>query len=243
MMSMTRSAFHKLAMVGLLSASAASTGCAKAPLLASSAPERGSDAVAAAGPSFLAPKERLPKASHEPVRYNRGKRTAGAFVLIDAPVDVVFGHATQYETYPDLFPSLKNAAVLDRNERHTDVRMETPLLGKSLTVWAEVRFEPFEVPGGRGFVGKMLRGNVDDIFVACRMTAASPTQTHVQLEMTMDPSFPAPRKLLVTELGNGAMHALRTFRDKSEAEQASKGAKASVEPSAASGLAEATVSR
>jgi hypothetical protein len=222
-----RTALSAVSTAAFLFTGLGSAGCAKAPMLASASVDQRSDAVPKAGPSFLAPVERLPQATHEPTRYHRGKRTAGAFVLIDAPVDLVFAHASKYETYPDLFPALKNASVLERTEQYTDVRMETPLLGKSLTVWAKVRFEPFDVPDGRGFVGKLIEGNVDDIFVACRMTAASPTQTHVQLEMTLDPSFPAPRKLLLGELGTGAVAALRTFRDRSEADFAARSASTS----------------
>lgn len=49
-------------------------------------------------------------------------------VVIDAPVDKVFGIITDYERYPEFLPDMKEVIVLDRNDGVARVRFELELI-------------------------------------------------------------------------------------------------------------------
>jgi uncharacterized membrane protein len=49
-------------------------------------------------------------------------------VVIDAPVEKVFGIITDYERYPEFLPDMKEVAVLDRHDGVARVRFELELI-------------------------------------------------------------------------------------------------------------------
>jgi coenzyme Q-binding protein COQ10 len=49
-------------------------------------------------------------------------------VVIDAPVEKVFGIITDYERYPEFLPDMKEVIVLDRNDGVARVRFELELI-------------------------------------------------------------------------------------------------------------------
>jgi ribosome-associated toxin RatA of RatAB toxin-antitoxin module len=193
-----------------LVASTIALACALTPLRASSAGEPADPEVQRL--TALNGAERYDVAMGGPVR------AGGAALVCKAPLATVERLATDYGHYVNTIPRFQKSRVVAKKGNDTDVYLQVPILHGAATVWSLTRFGPPQRQGQNVFVsGRMVEGNVDDFRGQWRLRGVDDAQTVIKMELLVVPKFPAPAKLVTTELQGAAANAASSLCRRAEA--------------------------
>ena len=186
-----------------LAASTIALACALAPLNASFAGEP----TAPVDPEVQR-LGALQKAERYDVSLGGPVRAGGAAVLCKAPLAVVERLATDYGHYVNTIPRFQKSRVVGKKGGDTDVYLQVPILHGAATVWSLTRFSPPQRQGQNVFItSRMIEGNVDDFRGQWRLRGVDENQTVVKMELLVVPKFPAPAKVITSELQGAAANA------------------------------------
>jgi hypothetical protein len=206
------------------SATAASVAASAAP---SAAPAPPSPAPA---PSAERPKRM------ESVRYRKpvaGSNfdAGGAWILVNAPLDVVRKVVQRFDRYDRLIPRLEQSRVVARRHGATDVYMRAPVLHGAVTLWAVIRFNPIEKLGVvERMSSELVEGNLLSWNAEWRLIPCGEERTLIKLEILTDVNIPFPSSLIAPELAYIADKAVTAVRDRAECAHRAHGRKHSVPP-------------
>lgn len=189
-----------------LAACSAALACLVAPLTSSFAGE----------PAALDPEAQrlagLQKAERYEVAMGNPIRAGGAAVFCNAPLAVVERLATDYGHYVNTIPRFQKSRVVGKKGNETDVYLQVPILHGAATVWSLTRFGPPQRQGQSVLIsGRMVEGNVDDFRGQWRLRAVNDTQSVVKMELLVVPKFPAPAKVVTSELQGAAANAANSL--------------------------------
>jgi hypothetical protein len=142
----------------------------------------------------------------------------GARVHIAAPLSVVKKVLGDFNRYPVHIKKFKQARVVGKQGKQTDVYMQVEVLNGLGKVWAVVRFDPPKAkPSGEEvMIGHMVKGNVDRLDAVVKLNKIDDDNTQMNLELLMLPKIPLPASLITGELRYAADEAVMGFRNWSE---------------------------
>ncbi|HEU4534855.1 MAG TPA: hypothetical protein VFS00_12080, partial [Polyangiaceae bacterium] len=115
-------------------------------------------------------------------------------------------------------PRFQKSRVVAKKGNDTDVYLQVPILHGAATVWSLTRFGLPQRQGPSVLIsGRMLEGNVDDFRGQWRLRAVNDTQSVVKMELLVVPKFPAPAKVITSELQGAAANAANSLCRRAEA--------------------------
>lgn len=160
----------------------------------------------------------LNKAERYDVSLGGPVRAGGAAVLCQAPLAIVERLATDYGHYVNTIPRFQKSRIVAKKGTDTDVYLQVPILHGAATVWSLTRFGPPQRQGQSVFIsGRMVEGNVEDFRGQWRLRGVNDTQTVVKMELLVVPKFPAPAKVITSELQGAAANAASSLCRRAEA--------------------------
>jgi ribosome-associated toxin RatA of RatAB toxin-antitoxin module len=195
-----------------LAACSVALACVAAPLTSSFAGE----------PAALDPEAQRLAATRKAERYDVAMggpiRAGGAAVFCDAPLAIVERLATDYGHYVNTIPRFQKSRIVAKKGTDTDVYLQVPILHGAATVWSLTRFGAPQRQGQSVLVsGRMIEGNVDDFRGQWRLRGVNDTQSVVKMELLVVPKFPAPAKVVTSELQGAAANAASSLCRRAEA--------------------------
>jgi ribosome-associated toxin RatA of RatAB toxin-antitoxin module len=202
-----------MARLSTLAAWSAALACVVTPLTSSFAAEPAAPDAEAQRLGALKKAER-----YEVAMPGASVRAGGAAVLCQAPLAVVERLATDYGHYVNTIPRFQKSRVVAKKGNDTDVYLQVPILHGAATVWSLTRFGLPQRQGQSVLIaGKMLEGNVNDFRGQWRLRAVNDTQSVVKMELLVVPKFPAPDKVITSELQGAAANAANSLCRRAEA--------------------------
>jgi hypothetical protein len=145
----------------------------------------------------------------------------GARTVVAASHDTVKSVVMDFGRYAYYFdpdkgtnPQRKWASrVVGKSGDKTDLYLEVPILKGAAKIWAIIRFEPPRKVGDTEVVvGKMIKGNVDQLSAKWKLKPAADNRTELQLEFLVVPKLPVPDSLLSSEARGSAAKAVNGIR-------------------------------
>jgi ribosome-associated toxin RatA of RatAB toxin-antitoxin module len=153
-------------------------------------------------------------------RYDVGsapKPVCGARALVRAPSNVARSVVTDYGRYDAFISRFRDAKIVGKVGKQTDVYLTVPIMNGTVKIWAVVRFQPPRKEGtDEVIVGKLVQGNVKRLNATWRLHPVDGESTRVNLELSIVPQLPLPQSLLRPELCHAAEKALSGARREAE---------------------------
>lgn len=148
----------------------------------------------------------------------RSKTKAGcARTAVKAPLSSVEKAVTDFRHYKAMIPKFKQARVVKKNGKSTQVYLEVPILKGASKVWAIVEFAPTHGSGRRRVIrGHMVKGNVKRFDATWTIEKIDDDFTKLDLELLMVPKFFAPRSLVTKNVMGAAKSAVKGVRRNAE---------------------------
>lgn len=141
----------------------------------------------------------------------------GARTVVLASPEVVKKVVLDFDRYAYYFdpdkgknPQRKWASrIVGRSGDKTDLYLEVPILKGAAKIWAIIRFDPPKKVGDTEVVvGRMIKGNVDQLSAKWKLRPADDNRTELQLEFLVVPKIPVPDSLLSSEARSAAAKAV-----------------------------------
>lgn len=141
----------------------------------------------------------------------------GARTVVPASPDLVKSVVLDFGNYATYFnpdkskgdPDAWKSKVVGRSGDKTDLYLQVPILKGAAKIWAVIRFEPPKKVGNdEVVVGKMLKGNVDQLSAKWTLKRADDNRTELQLEFLVVPKIYVPDGLLAGEARSAAAKAV-----------------------------------
>ena len=153
----------------------------------------------------------------------------GAWILVNAPVDVVRKVVQRFDRYDRLIPRLEQSRVVARRHGATDVYLRAPVLHGAVTLWAVIRFNPIEKLGVvERMSSELVEGNLLSWNAEWRLIPCGEERTLIKLEILTDVNIPFPSSLIAPELAYIADKAVTAVRDRAECAHRAHGRKLAV---------------
>jgi hypothetical protein len=139
-------------------------------------------------------------------------------IFVDAPLKDVRAAVLDYGNWSTSIPRFEKAKVLDRKpDGTTEVYLRMPILKGAATIWVVERFAPPVAEGkGEKVVGKMVKGNVDDLQAVWHYRPIDGTHTVLTLEILVVPKMAVPDAVMTKQLENAAGEGCLGIRDRAQ---------------------------
>jgi hypothetical protein len=149
----------------------------------------------------------------------KSERYGHAEVLINANAGAVRAAVADFAHYKDLVPDkFHNAHVIAKENGHTDVYMQVPVLRGMVVLWDVARFSPMrcETPGTDVLEGRMVRGNVRAMNAIWTVRTIDESWTLLKFDLLLLPNIPAPQSAIDEELRDAALQAVDAIHDRAQ---------------------------
>jgi ribosome-associated toxin RatA of RatAB toxin-antitoxin module len=143
----------------------------------------------------------------------RGRAT----VVVEAPLDTVRDHVTDYGSYAEYLPRQRRSQVLRRKrDGSQEVYFQWSALHGAMKVWVRGEMRPRVEGDVEIYESHVVEGNVDAASAVWRLRPLDESRTEVTIELFLDPQFTLPATLLNSGIVAGAEDVARAFRDRVE---------------------------
>ena len=148
-------------------------------------------------------------------------KAGAARVHVAAPLRVAKRVATDYGRYSQMISKFEQAKIVGKHGKQLDVYLRVPILNGAAKIWAVMRFDPPRKVSPDEYVisGKMLKGNVRQFNLTCRLKEIDSRNTQLNLEMLIVPKLPLPGWAVTTEVAKTARYTVKKLRDAAETKQ------------------------
>ena len=147
------------------------------------------------------------------------KKTWGrAQIFVDAPMKDVRAAVLDYGSWSSTIGRFEKSKVLKREANGaTEVFLRMPILKGAATIWAVERFEPPVAEGtGEKVVGKLVKGNVDDLQTVWHYRPIDATHSILTLEIFVLPKMVVPEALMISQLEDAGGEGCLGLRDRAQ---------------------------
>ncbi|HEY0464606.1 MAG TPA: SRPBCC family protein [Polyangiaceae bacterium] len=150
-------------------------------------------------------------------------RAGAARTVVAAPLGDVLPLLSDYRHYSQFIKAFEVSKIVGREGESTDVYLRVKILKGAATVWAVVRFGPPKTDGdSKTITAHLLKGNVKRLDAVWHLDPVDEGRSRVTLELLIVPDLPVPESLVVPEVRDAAVTAVRGIRDEAEKRAAAK---------------------
>lgn len=139
-------------------------------------------------------------------------------IFVDAPLKEVRAAVLDFGAWSTSIDRFEKSKVLKREtDGTTEVYLRMPILKGAATIWVVERFAPPVAEGtGEKVVGKMVKGNVDDLQAVWHYRPIDATHTILSLEILVVPKMAVPDALMIDQLENAGGEGCLGLRDRAQ---------------------------
>jgi ribosome-associated toxin RatA of RatAB toxin-antitoxin module len=149
--------------------------------------------------------------------YEKDKQVWGrAQIFVDAPLKDVRTAIMDYGNWSQFIPRFQKSKLLKKEGNGSaEVYLQMPILKGAATLWAVEKFEPPVADGkGEKIVGKLQKGNVEDLQAVWNYRAVDDKHTVVQLDIYVVPKLAVPDSLMVSQREDAAGEGVLGVKDR-----------------------------
>ena len=140
-----------------------------------------------------------------------------AQIFVDAPMANVRTAIMDYGNWSTFIKKFQKSKLLKKEGQTAEVYLQMPILKGAATLWAVEKFEA-PIPDGKGekIVGKLVKGNVDDLQAVWRYRPVDDKHTVVQLDIYVVPKLAVPDGLMISQREDAAGEAVIGVKDRAQ---------------------------
>lgn len=151
--------------------------------------------------------------------YEKDKQVWGrAQIFVDAPMKDVRTAIMDYGNWSQFIPRFQKSKLLKKDgSGAADVYLQMPILKGAATLWAVEKFAPPVAEGkGEKIVGKLEKGNVEDLQAIWHYRPVDDKHTVVQLDIYVVPKLAVPDGLMISQREDAAGEGVIGVKDKAQ---------------------------
>lgn len=140
-----------------------------------------------------------------------------AEIFVDAPMKHVRAAISDFGNWSVIIPRFKKSKVLATTPAGTEVFLQVPILKGAVTLWGVERFaQPVADGKGEKIVGKLVKGNVEDLQAVWRYRPVDEGHTLLTLEVFIDPKLAVPQGVLISHRELACSEGVLGIRDRAQ---------------------------
>lgn len=140
-----------------------------------------------------------------------------AQIFVDAPMANVRTAILDYGNWSSYIKRFQKSKLLKKEGGTAEVYLQMPILKGAATLWAVEKFEAPVADGkGEKIVGKLVKGNVDDLQAVWRYRPVDDKHTVVQLDIYVVPKLAVPDGLMISQREDAAGEGCLGVKDRAQ---------------------------
>jgi hypothetical protein len=134
--------------------------------------------------------------------------------VIDAPMEMVVRAMTDFTSYSEFMPHVRESRIVRRNRGATDVYVQVPLGGSLGVIWALLRIDTQRQPNRVELRGHSVDSNMDrfDTHAVIERIEGSTPRTRLVFEVLALPRLPFPSSVFTREMRDAARTVSNNLR-------------------------------
>jgi len=138
-----------------------------------------------------------------------------AQIFVDAPMKDVRAAIMDYGNWSGYIKRFQKSKLLKKEGQTAEVYLQMPILKGAATLWAVEKFDaPIADGKGEKIVGKLVKGNVEDLQAIWRYRPVDDKHTVVQLDIYVVPKLAVPDSLMISQREDAAGEGCLGVKDR-----------------------------
>jgi hypothetical protein len=140
-----------------------------------------------------------------------------AQIFVDAPMANVRTAIMDYGSWSGYIKRFQKSKLLKKEGQTAEVYLQMSILKGAATLWAVEKFEAPVADGkGEKIVGKLVKGNVEDLQAIWRYRPVDDKHTVVQLDIYVVPKLAVPDGLMISQREDAAGEGCLGVKDRAQ---------------------------